>query len=185
MDQLIFFLLSFAVPFNFSFVQYYSFERILAMIIRRFECRNAVAAVSNPESILHGGRRVAAASCAGQTVGNLPTALQSLETALQEVATSDSRTTGKDTFDAIVDLPVSEEHPDSRTRLTHYAPSAMFKSNVHKQIGSVPASVEDAVLRHLGDAGRAIKSSPDMKVIAVIRAAVNKAVAKTFQSAGF
>lgn len=52
---------------------------------------------------------------------------------------------------------------------------------MREQITSFPGVVGDAVVDLIGDAGRAIKSGPDSKVMAVLRTVVILSVAKGFQ----
>lgn len=56
---------------------------------------------------------------------------------------------------------------------------------MHDQFASILATVQEAVLRLFGEAGRATESGPDSKVMAVIRAVINWSVARAFQSFAF
>lgn len=118
-------------------------------------------------------------------VGNPPTAPLSLGAALLDVDLQVLRASSEDKFDVIVDRPMSEEHPGSRTRPTQFASHAKLECTVCKQIMSILVLIEDAGVRLFSDAGRTTESSSDDKVIRVIQTIVNRAVAKDFQSAAF
>lgn len=88
-------------------------------------------------------------------------------------------------FDAIADRPVSEERPASRIRPTHSALLAKLENTVCEQIASIPALLEDAVVRLFGDAGRVTESTPDTKVISVIQTVVSRSLVNLFRSVAF
>lgn len=94
-----------------------------------------------------------------------------------------SRAEGEDTFDALTDRPVSEEGPVSRIRLKHSPSPAQLDNTVREQIASIPALVENAVMRFFGNAGKVTESSPNTKVIPVIKTVVSGALAKDLRSA--
>lgn len=56
---------------------------------------------------------------------------------------------------------------------------------MREQIARIPVLVENAVIRHFGDAGRATEPSPGTKVNFVIQTVVTRALAKGYQSATF
>lgn len=123
----------------------------------RCDCNNDITAVGNPERILLDVRWASASSKAAQAVENLLIAPQSLEAALQGVATSFPSLDGEDTFDAVADRLVSEERPAPGTRPKHSVSSAKLGVTLGQQISSILALVQDAVARR--NAGRATESS--------------------------
>lgn len=58
-----------------------------------------------------------------------------------------------------------------------------LEDTARNQFTSVPALVEETVVRLLGDAARPMESSPDAKLAALIRIIVNRSVQETFLSA--
>lgn len=60
-----------------------------------------------------------------------------------------------------------------------------LEDTARKQIASIPALAEDAAVRLFGDAGCAAESSPDTKVMSVIRTVVSRAATMAFQSSAF
>lgn len=67
------------------------------------DCNGDVTEMSNPERILRDGHRITTTSNSAQAVGNTPTAFQSFEALLPEVATTSPSTKGQGTFDAMAD----------------------------------------------------------------------------------
>lgn len=56
---------------------------------------------------------------------------------------------------------------------------------MRKKIVSVPAMAESSVVRLFGDVDRVTDSSPDTKVMFVIKTVVSRAIDSRFQSAAF
>lgn len=88
-------------------------------------------------------------------------------------------------FDGLDDSPVLEKRPNSRTRPAHAASSTRMETTLRKQFAVIPALVEDADIRLLGDVIRVTESISDTKVIPVIRTVVSRSLAKGFWNATF
>lgn len=78
------------------------------------ECNKDATVSSRPERILCNGRRNESASSTATTVRNAPTACQSLEDVLQEMAALVARADRKKTFNSLADRLVLGEHPFQR-----------------------------------------------------------------------
>lgn len=132
------------------------------------KCDEDINGVNDPERILQNSRRIATVSSAAKTVGNPPIASQFLDNPLQEVGTPAPTEQGEDTTEAIVDLPVSAERLPVRNGPTCFTSTAKPKIRTCKLISSIPVLVEATVIHLFRDAGQAMASSPDKKVISVI-----------------
>lgn len=70
-------------------------------------------------------------------------------------------------------------------RFTHYASSARLEYTIRKQITSILALVENAVIRLFGDAGRVKALIQHTKVVLVFLIVVSRSLGKGFRSTVF
>lgn len=138
--------------------------------------------VHSLKQILRDCRQIAASSSSATPVVNFPNALQLLAAALDEVAAPTPLAEGEDTSDSLADRSFSEERPVSMICSTQLGSSSWLKDTLREQIASIPALVEDAIVRFFGEVGRSAESGSDTNAMAVIRAVVNLSVAKAFKS---
>lgn len=69
--------------------------------------------IDNPERVLFDGWQIGDASISTTPVGNLPTPLQSLEAALQEVTVPSKGVVREENFDGLTDRSLSKERSAS------------------------------------------------------------------------
>lgn len=141
-----------------------------------------ITAVSNAVRILCDGRQMTSASSALYAVGCPSNEPQSLENALEKVATSVPKENDEDTFDGLNDRAVSEERPACRVQSPQSRSPAWRDDAVRSKFANISGVVDDSFVRLIGDLGRATDSSPDTKVLSVIRTVVNRSVRKPFRS---
>lgn len=149
------------------------------------ECDDNLTAVRNQNYILHDGSRVAAAPSDAKYIGKPPVTTRSLEASPQEVATPPSKTPDEDMFDAVADRPVSEECPASMTLPRYSASLPKLENTMREQISGTSDLVEGAVVRLLGEVGKALEPSRDSKVVSVSQTVVSRALTEGFQSTAF
>lgn len=116
---------------------------------------------------------------------NLKIAPQSLEAALEKVATPDRRVEDQRMFDGLADRPVSGEHPDSWTWPTKSHWSAWMKDTVRDVFSGNVALMKIAVVGLFGDIRQATESRSDIRVIKMVQTVVSRTAINAFQSSAF
>lgn len=111
-------------------------------------------------------------------VGKPPVACRSLEYALERVSPKISKTESWGRHNAIANQPVLEEWPASKIQPKHSVSSTGLEGTIGEQIDSIPAMVEEAVVRFFEDACKFTESNTDTRVISMARMVVNGAVDK-------
>lgn len=153
-------------------------ETFWIMESNRRERDENITVVSKPYCILCDDCQISTTSTATSPFVNLLIALQSLETAPEEVTALVPCAQAEATLDGLGGWPVSEGHPMLRIKPTQSRSSALLEDVVRNQFESIPAIVEGIVVRLLVNAGLATESVPSNKVLVVIRPVLNRSVAK-------
>lgn len=130
------------------------------MEANRVEHDTDATKVSSREDVLRYSRRFTAASKTLPIARRTPTEPQSLEAALNEVASPALGAEGKGTFHGLGNRPEYEKRLALRNLRPLFCSSARLKYTVHEYIASSASLVEDAVVRLFGDVGRVTISNP-------------------------